>query len=793
MLIKKLIFVSFFFFLISFSSSLEISNELLEKFEEQDLVRVSIQLNPQENFFLRAFGLSQEKENLDLEKVKYSDSDSIVAFISKSELEDLKENSLVKSIVPEIYLNFFLHNSNIIQNVTPVWDLQINNINLTGKGQTVCIIDSGIDYTHPSLGGCYGENNPNSNCKVIGGWDFCADDGICSTQDSDPFDVNGHGTHVAGIISSNNTLFGVAPESKIIAIKASNSTGSFALSDLKKGLEWCIDNSTKFNISVISMSLGGGFWTDTNCDSFSIITHGPNWKTYQDIADLFEIASEKNISITVATGNDHANNPNKISFPSCISSAIAVSSSTKQLSLSPFANRNSLVKLLGLGSSINSTKLGGGFVSASGTSMATPMIAGAILIYNQYLELSNQEMTPFEIEEHFYQKGQIISENNINYSLLDLYSSIFIEKPLIEINDSYTNESINFTIKYSSSFDLNLNLFCYNNLLNKSKFYSSINILNSSFFDFNYSYNFSSLGLEYCNLSFSNSFEEVYFWESYYDVDKKGFIGGLENIKTNLNDLNFSLSQNNASFYRNNTKIFFFNYNFSLSPLNFDKIFVYSQEENDSYSYLIVSGLNLTLQNKTKTLILDRILNGTGVCLKDSFVSNLTDISKDCDLENEIFLLCPGVVQNYSCEINSDEKYVISGLNHSGVKEMETFCGDGICNGEETCLSCPTDCGSCLSPPRTTSSTWRPSSLSLAPEEEITNNITYTLEYFDEELAIENETKAEIEKENEVSSKEFTIFIYYFLSFIFSLIIFIFAFFLYLFFKNKRKNTSNSV
>ncbi|KAF9367695.1 hypothetical protein CPB97_005413 [Podila verticillata] len=65
----------------------------------------------------------------------------------------------------------------------------------TGKGVKIGIIDSGVDYTHPALGGCFGKG-----CRVRYGWDFVGD-GAVAKQDSDPRDTcNGHGTHVAGII-----------------------------------------------------------------------------------------------------------------------------------------------------------------------------------------------------------------------------------------------------------------------------------------------------------------------------------------------------------------------------------------------------------------------------------------------------------------------------------------------------------------------------------------------------------------------------------------------------------------
>lgn len=84
-------------------------------------------------------------------------------------------------------------------------------LHVFGTGIKVGIIDSGVDYTHPALGGCFGEDN----CKVRYGYDFVGDGSNGFLQpDDDPMDCAGHGTHVAGIIAANSStssLIGVAP------------------------------------------------------------------------------------------------------------------------------------------------------------------------------------------------------------------------------------------------------------------------------------------------------------------------------------------------------------------------------------------------------------------------------------------------------------------------------------------------------------------------------------------------------------------------------------------------------
>jgi len=207
------------------------------------------------------------KNSLAGKKIKNHISPAITLVVDKEELDQLISNPDILSIKEEIQFHTAMQETLPLINATSSWNLQLNSINLTGKGESICIIDTGVNFSHSALGGCYGNNSLSSNCKIWGGVDWCADDGasFCSEIDDLPYDVNGHGTQVAGITSGNNTMLGIAPMSRVIMFKAADSSGDLDYYDVVDGINWCASNASKFNITVISMSIGGGLYSDY-CD-----------------------------------------------------------------------------------------------------------------------------------------------------------------------------------------------------------------------------------------------------------------------------------------------------------------------------------------------------------------------------------------------------------------------------------------------------------------------------------------------------------------------------------------------
>jgi subtilisin family serine protease len=253
-----------------------------------------------------------------------------------------------------------------------------------GAGQAIAIIDTGVDKAHPFFTSkvvaeaCFSR-------AVNGGTSYCPG-GVAQKIGSGagaPCSDYGlgcwHGTHVAGIAAGNygvlsGTTGGIAPSASVIAIQVFQrdcTSGTCKIlaydSDLALALEHVYSLRGTHSIASANMSLGGGAFSAA-CDNES-----------PAVTSAINSLRDAGIATVAAAGN--AGNAGAITFPACISSAISVGSTTKQDAISGFSNSASFLSLLAPGSSITSSvpvaANASGFLSASGTSMATPHVAGA--------------------------------------------------------------------------------------------------------------------------------------------------------------------------------------------------------------------------------------------------------------------------------------------------------------------------------------------------------------------------------------------------------------------------------
>ena len=389
----------------------KIDREVTKKFENKNEVLVYVELDTNQKTIAQ-----KEIFNAVGNKFKYDLGNGLISVkVDRDELARLENDNRVKSVklVGEKYI--FLDDSVPLVNGTSSWNLVSNGVNLSGTGETVCILDTGVNYSHSDLGGCYGNNNASSGCKVIGGYDWV-------NGDSNPYDDHGHGTHVSGIVAANGTKKGVAPGAKIIMMKVCDSGGSCSDIYIRAGIDWCVGNSSVYNISVISMSIGGGLYT-SYCD---YVDDGAN------ITLGINNAVTKNISVVISAGNGLNNvgpgNATAIASPACVQNATPISATTKlDVIDTSYADRSvSIVQLLAPGTDITSTWVTGGYAASSGTSMAAPHAAGAIAILNQYLRASGQTKTTQQIESTLNSTGKMIydSATMFNYSRIRVYDAL---------------------------------------------------------------------------------------------------------------------------------------------------------------------------------------------------------------------------------------------------------------------------------------------------------------------------------------------------------------------------------
>ncbi len=231
----------------------------------------------------------------------------------------------------------------------------------------VAVLDTGMDVSHPELAGRLWVNpgeipgngrddDGNGFADDVNGWDFSLDTGAMR-------DLDGHGTHVSGIIAAqaNNGFgtVGVAPAVRLMPVRFIGANGEGAISDAVDGIYYAVANGAR----VINASWGGGGYS-------------------QALADAIRYAGSRNVVFVTAAGNDRLNLDNGKSYPASYRysntlNVAAVDASGRLASFSNYGSRT--VDVAAPGVNILST-VPGGYETMSGTSMATPFVSGVVAL-----------------------------------------------------------------------------------------------------------------------------------------------------------------------------------------------------------------------------------------------------------------------------------------------------------------------------------------------------------------------------------------------------------------------------
>jgi type VI secretion system secreted protein VgrG len=244
--------------------------------------------------------------------------------------------------------------------------------NVDGTGMTVAVIDTGVDYKNPALGGNFGPG-----AKVIAGYDFADGTG-------DPMaTASQHGTAIAGLIGSSDPAdLGVAPGVKIVALRVTNSSNVASLDNIANALQWVITNHSQYNITSVNMSLADGG------------NYAQNWfasdgGSGQRVTQLIGQLTAMNIPVIAATGNSF-NGMQGEGFAAIVAGTISVTAT--DLSGNLLSNAQRLGTAIGGASATTIAAPGDGLTAPSGdsgtatlegTSFAAALTTGGVTLLQE--------------------------------------------------------------------------------------------------------------------------------------------------------------------------------------------------------------------------------------------------------------------------------------------------------------------------------------------------------------------------------------------------------------------------
>lgn len=272
---------------------------------------------------------------------------------------------------------------------------KVHEQNIYGRNIKIGIVDTGCDISHPDL-----------KQNIVNYKDF-------TNSSLGAIDARGHGTHVAGIIASrldDSGYLGVAPEAKLYIAKGLSDQGTTVGDSLGNALLWL----TEQKVDIINLSLG-------------------SWGLPLDVSQGVFKATQAGIIVVAAAGNSGPGDYT-VAYPAKLSDVLCVSATIVDNTIAWYSSRGPEVDLGAPGSSIPSTYKDGKYAVMSGTSMASPFVAGVIaLMFEKFDKLGLKRPNVNEIRSYFEKScidmGKKGRDNEYGYgvikvdSLLNLISS----------------------------------------------------------------------------------------------------------------------------------------------------------------------------------------------------------------------------------------------------------------------------------------------------------------------------------------------------------------------------------
>ncbi|MCL4365603.1 S8 family peptidase [Patescibacteria group bacterium] len=388
-----LFFLSIFSFSTStFASHEKISTELLSESKHEPTSNIPVIIQTKKGLQERQKSKVQNsggKLKHDLKLIK-----SFSADLPASAIKDLAKDNDVTKISYDTEVHATLDTAVFSINAPAAWDA-----GFTGKGVTVAVIDSGI-YPHPDL------TQPNN--RIVAFRDFI-------NKKTLPYDDCGHGTHVAGIIAGNgnqsNGLYrGVAPEANLVGVKVLDNTGSGRTSDVIAGIQWAVDHKATYNIKVVNLSLGASATESYTTDPLSqaaeaaynaglvVVTaagnNGPNSGTINTpginpnvitVGAVDDKGTEDTSDDVIASFSSRGPTIDGLTKPDILGPGVNITSLSSDVGYLPKENSGSGTKngkptKAKAQKKSSQTTMSNYYVTMSGTSTATPMLAGKIAL-----------------------------------------------------------------------------------------------------------------------------------------------------------------------------------------------------------------------------------------------------------------------------------------------------------------------------------------------------------------------------------------------------------------------------
>jgi len=316
--------------------------------------------------------------------------------------------------------------TDLAQSVPLINGDDLRALGFTGEGVTFAIIDSGVDTGHPDLAD-----------DLVAQACFCSTGGACCPNGTNTQfgpgaaeDEVGHGSHVAGIVTSKGQLasFGVAPDASLVVVKVMGAANSFCCSsDVVAGLDWILD--TRPEVKVINMSLGTFALYPGTCDNATAET--------QAYSAVINALRDRGTIVFVSAGNDAS--PNSMGSPACIGASVSVGAvydaniggisfgdcsdpTTAADKVTCYSNSNDTTDLFAPGSAIRSDYLFGSTATLHGTSMASPHAAGCAAALIEAVPT----LTPATIEENLKATGHpvIDPKNGRTFPRIDCLAAL---------------------------------------------------------------------------------------------------------------------------------------------------------------------------------------------------------------------------------------------------------------------------------------------------------------------------------------------------------------------------------